>query len=224
MVSQGALVVKDLPTNTGDAGEAGLIPGSGRLLEEERATHSSICAWKTPWTEEPGRLQSMGLQSHTLRNGVFPAMSINKDVPAINDSGPPNVNFWAWRAARKENNTCCLVAIRLQLLPMVRTGIWGECETHRILTPDGWDAYERNGFSEPRLLHLPIHTKALNSLTWEAWFSLINNNVLLFRLSALCCKLLYNLTPPYSPPPWSSFSMLFAMLSPGYEVLKLPTE
>ena len=32
------------------------------LLEEEMATHSSILAWKIPWTEEPGRLQSMGWQ------------------------------------------------------------------------------------------------------------------------------------------------------------------
>ena len=31
-------------------------------LEKEMATHSSILAWKTPWTEEPGRLQSMGSQ------------------------------------------------------------------------------------------------------------------------------------------------------------------
>ena len=30
--------------------------------EEEMATHSSILAWKIPWTEEPGGLQSMGLQ------------------------------------------------------------------------------------------------------------------------------------------------------------------
>ena len=29
-------------------------------LEKEMATHSSILAWKIPWTEEPGRLQSMG--------------------------------------------------------------------------------------------------------------------------------------------------------------------
>ena len=35
------------------------------LLEKEMATHSSILAWKIPWTEEPGRLQSMGLQSQT---------------------------------------------------------------------------------------------------------------------------------------------------------------
>ena len=31
-------------------------------LEKEKATHSSILAWRIPWTEEPGRLQSMGLQ------------------------------------------------------------------------------------------------------------------------------------------------------------------
>ena len=31
-------------------------------LEKEMATHSSIVAWKIPWMEEPGRLQSMGLQ------------------------------------------------------------------------------------------------------------------------------------------------------------------
>ena len=31
-------------------------------LEKKMATHSSIIAWRIPWTEEPGRLQSMGLQ------------------------------------------------------------------------------------------------------------------------------------------------------------------
>ena len=31
-------------------------------LEEEMATHSSILAWEIPWTEEPGGLQSVGLQ------------------------------------------------------------------------------------------------------------------------------------------------------------------
>ena len=31
-------------------------------LEKKMATHSSTLAWKTPWTEEPGKLQSMGLQ------------------------------------------------------------------------------------------------------------------------------------------------------------------
>ena len=52
-------VVKNLPTN---AGVEGLIPGPEDALEREMATHSSILAWKTPWTEEPGRLQSMQLR------------------------------------------------------------------------------------------------------------------------------------------------------------------
>ena len=34
--------------------------GQEDLLEEEMATHPSILAWKIPWTEEPGGLQSMG--------------------------------------------------------------------------------------------------------------------------------------------------------------------
>ena len=38
-------------------------------LEEEMATHSNILAWRIPWTEEPGRLQPMGLQ-RVRHNGV----------------------------------------------------------------------------------------------------------------------------------------------------------
>ena len=55
-------MVNNLPANAGDAG---LIPGGEDPLEEEMTTTSSILAWRIPWTEEPGRLQSipsMGLQ------------------------------------------------------------------------------------------------------------------------------------------------------------------
>ena len=44
------------------AGDMGSIPGLGRSPGEETATHSSTLAWKIPWTEEPGGLQSMGSQ------------------------------------------------------------------------------------------------------------------------------------------------------------------
>ena len=40
-------------------------------LEKGMATHSSIHAWKIPWTEEPGRLQSMGSQGVGLSNLAF---------------------------------------------------------------------------------------------------------------------------------------------------------
>ena len=56
------LLVKNLPANAGDIRDVGSIPGLGRSLEEGMATHSSILAWRIPWTEEPGRLQFMGLQ------------------------------------------------------------------------------------------------------------------------------------------------------------------
>ena len=39
--------------------------GQEELLEKEVAPHSSTLAWKIPWTEEPDRLQFMGLQSLT---------------------------------------------------------------------------------------------------------------------------------------------------------------
>ena len=45
-----------------NAGDLDSISGLGRSLEKEMATHSNILAWRIPWTEKPGRLQSMGLQ------------------------------------------------------------------------------------------------------------------------------------------------------------------
>ena len=60
--SQVALVVKNPPVNAGDVRDVGLIPGLGRSLDQEMATHSSILAWRIPWTEEPGGLQSIGSQ------------------------------------------------------------------------------------------------------------------------------------------------------------------
>ena len=42
--------------------DLGSIPGWEDLLEKKMAAHSSILAWKIPWTEEPGGLQSMGSQ------------------------------------------------------------------------------------------------------------------------------------------------------------------
>ena len=40
-------------------------------LEKGMATHSSILAWRIPWTEEPGRLQSFGLQDSDMNEGLI---------------------------------------------------------------------------------------------------------------------------------------------------------
>ena len=47
--------------------------GQEDTLEKEMATHSSTLAWKIPWMEEPGRLQSMGSQSRTQLSDFTPS-------------------------------------------------------------------------------------------------------------------------------------------------------
>ena len=42
------------------AGEVGSVPGLEDPQEKKMAPHSTILAWEIPWTEKPGRLQSMG--------------------------------------------------------------------------------------------------------------------------------------------------------------------
>ena len=49
-----------------NAADLGLIPGSGRSAGKEMAAHFRILSWEIPWTEEPGRLQSMGLQESDM--------------------------------------------------------------------------------------------------------------------------------------------------------------
>ena len=60
--SQVVLVVKNPPANAGDMRDMGSVPGLRRSPGEGHGTHSSILAWRIPWTEEPGRLQSIGSQ------------------------------------------------------------------------------------------------------------------------------------------------------------------
>ena len=55
-------MIKTPPANTGDTRDTDSIPGEEDSLEEGMATHPSILAWRIPWTEEPGGLQSMGPQ------------------------------------------------------------------------------------------------------------------------------------------------------------------
>ena len=54
-------MVKNPLANAGDIRDAGSIVGGEDPREEEIAIHSSILAWRIPWTEEPGGLQFTGL-------------------------------------------------------------------------------------------------------------------------------------------------------------------
>ena len=69
-------MVKNPPASASDARDTGSIPGSGRPPAVVNGNHSSVLAWEIPWTEEPGRLQSVGLQrvrrdgAHTERKEI----------------------------------------------------------------------------------------------------------------------------------------------------------
>ena len=62
LVSMGFPAGLDSKESACNVGDLGSIPGQEDPLEKEMATHFSILAWKIPWSEEPGGLQSMGLQ------------------------------------------------------------------------------------------------------------------------------------------------------------------
>ena len=71
-------MVKNPPANAGDTRDTGWIPGGEEPQEEGMATHSSILAWRIPWTEKSGGGQSMGSQSgirlstHTSQSPSWP--------------------------------------------------------------------------------------------------------------------------------------------------------
>ena len=78
--SQVGQVVKNLPANAGNIRDLGSIPGREDLLEEGMALHSSILAWRIPWMEDPGRLQSMGL--HRVRHNWSDFACLHLYTPA----------------------------------------------------------------------------------------------------------------------------------------------
>ena len=127
---------------------------------------------------------------------MFPAISVNKGCHSHQWLQPSKVNIWALRKLRAENNICQLASSRLQPFPkegaLRKHRMW----KHRILIPDSWGAYQRNDFSEPRLLHLPIVRKVLTSLIWSIWFSLTVIFWCSNYLEIFLQKHLYILAPP----------------------------
>ena len=71
------MVVKNLPAKAGDM-RHGFYPRDGKIpLEEDMATHSSIVAWRIPWTEEIARLQCMGSQESDTTERLSTAHLVN---------------------------------------------------------------------------------------------------------------------------------------------------
>ena len=93
---------------------AGSLGQRESSLEKEMATHCSVLAWEIPWTEEPGGVQSRGLQSqtqlsthththartHTHTHQVGPAVSTSalpaSDFVVIAQTQPPETSRASW--------------------------------------------------------------------------------------------------------------------------------
>ena len=75
-------MVKNPPANAGDVGDSGREDS----LQKDLATHSSILAWRIPWTEKPGGLQSMGSQSQMgLSNLAQACMKAHVKTQSVSD-------------------------------------------------------------------------------------------------------------------------------------------
>ena len=77
----GDTVVKNLPANAGDARNLGSIPGVGRSPGEGNGNPLCTLAWKIPWTEKTGGLQSMGLQraGHDRATSLYLTLHCHSD-------------------------------------------------------------------------------------------------------------------------------------------------
>ena len=121
-----AQMVKHLPTMRETRARS---LGREDPLEKEMATHSSTLAWKIPWMEEPGRLQSVGLQ----RVRHYWVTSLHFFIPDF-----PNQNLQGWEVG------ICLLSWALQLTLMCiqvegtltgGEGAWKECGSgHTVLS------------------------------------------------------------------------------------------
>ena len=72
IVSEGFPGGSDGKESVHNAGDLGSIPGRKDPLEKEIATHSNILAWRIPWAEEPGGLQSVGSQRVRMTERLTP--------------------------------------------------------------------------------------------------------------------------------------------------------
>ena len=103
-----------------NAGDPGLIPESGRSLEKGLATHSSIIAWRIPWTKEPGWLQSMGSKRVICNQAINTHVSIESVMPS---------NHLIF---------CCPLLLLLSVFPSIRvfSNEWALC----IRWPKYWSS------------------------------------------------------------------------------------
>ena len=85
------------------AGDPGLIPGSGRSLQKGMATYSSILVWRIPWTEKPGKIQSMWLRRVRNDWGTNTILTSNTIQLGLGSQPPHGLNGFPCGSIGKES-------------------------------------------------------------------------------------------------------------------------
>ena len=110
-----------------NVGDLGSIPGSGRSLEKEMATHSCIFAWRILWTEEPGGLQSMG--SQRVRHDWVTSLSLL--IVLLGQ----NLLFWVHASSRSSRGESILCLFQLLRAGTGLQWLHTSVSTSEVMTP-----------------------------------------------------------------------------------------
>ena len=135
-----------------------------------------------------------------LWNGVFSAIWNNKDVMAISDSSPPNVNFWA-----QEEQCLLFVSHPAAVTPYGEQGAKDVNNQIAGCWPQT-DGVHTKGTNQWAQTPASSHTEeSAKFLTWDIWFSLINNNDVCWCSGFLPLAASFYITWLLSLPPKNSF-------------------
>ena len=135
-----------------------------------------------------------------LWNGVFSAIWNNKDVTAISDSSPPNVNFWA-----QEEQCLLFVSHPAAVTPYGEQGAKDVNNQIAGCWPQT-DGVHTKGTNQWAQTPASSHTEeSAKFLTWDIWFSLINNNDVCWCSGFLPLAASFYITWLLSLPPKNSF-------------------
>ena len=170
-------VVKNLPASAGDMGS---IPESGRSPEGKHGNPLHILAWRIPWTEEPGGLQSMGSQ----REDMTELMSTHAYIHLPSNSKCVSKFFFMDVSVIWAGWLFCYTGLQLTFFKSTLQFFF-LLNCHRLLTSGRLPSSIRQHGSQERLLRSLLCSVYPSQDRWRVCLTHINN----VSYGLLCCRL-----------------------------------
>ena len=183
-------MVKSLPANAGAVGDASLISGAGRSPGGRHGNPLSILAWRIPWAEEPGGLQSMGsqrvsrtrlkpLSAHThTRNSRYDLLHTFTVLQSIQNHSHviSHWNLYCEKTKGQRGKAFCLGPHRLSVIESALEPSTGDSEASALLATmplESWGSRTQAQF-HPKDHFPPGLLVIVFMVTWSPcsdWFS-----------------------------------------------------